>query len=182
MGRILIVTGFLVLILGGGLVLTTILTTDPTSTTIAGIGSGFVDELPLSRDEINKVVSNANNIASIVNDRGNLQQSIAHGLLLATVLLGACSAVLAGIQNSANWARKYATGITITIGLLGSATAITTSAASYLDSSSDTHFHCADTINTVATEVLESVQHETNTMAARQYLKHLSDTANRCSE
>ena len=182
MGRILIITSFLVLIFGGGLVLRTILTTDPTSTPIAGIGSGFVGDLPLSRAEINEVVSQANKTASIINNRGNLQQSIAHGLLLVTVFLGASSALLAGIQNSASWARKYATGFTITIGLLGSATAITTSTAGYLDNSSDIHFQCAATINTVAIEVLESVQAETNSLAARQYLKHLSDTADRCSK
>ncbi|MER8948299.1 MULTISPECIES: hypothetical protein [unclassified Mesorhizobium] len=144
MGKTLIAIGIAILAIG--LLVTFALT--PEALRIVGdfarIGSGFDGALPLPPDEINNAISEANAIATSVNQATIETKSWAQWLLTLVVVFGAGTTVLAGLQKAIQWGPRASTLLTLAIGLLGAGAAVSTSGATYLNGVADSRFACVE--------------------------------------
>lgn len=180
MGQALIVTGIAVLLIG----LYVVFSLTPDALRIIGdfarIGSGFDGRFPLPPDEINNAISEANRIATTVNQTAIETKSWAQWLLMLVVLCGAGTTILAGLQKAIQWGQRTSTLLTLAIGLLGAASAVSTSGAGYMNGVADSRFACVEGIEQEAAKTLAAVRDETDAQAARQYLDNLLRSASRC--
>ncbi|RWE07700.1 MAG: hypothetical protein EOS23_26660 [Mesorhizobium sp.] len=180
MGQTLIAIGIAVIV--AGVIVAFALTPEALRTIgdFTRIGSGFDGALPLPPDEINKAISEANAIATSVNQATIEIKSWAQRLLMLVVLFGAGTTILAGLHKAIQWGSRASTILTLAIGLLGAAAAVSTSGAAYLNGVADTRFACVESIEKEAAKTLSSVRDESDAQAARQYLDDLLRLANRC--
>lgn len=180
MGKFLILLG-VVLLLGGVALSYTFFSTSVLAVSdFPQIGSGFDDTLPIPPAEINAAITEANRIASAVNDAAISQKSLAQKLLLAVVIFGALTTIVAGIQKVKKWNAVLSTVFTVLLAILGTLSAISTSTAGYLNGVGDKRFACVDTIEMETAETIAAVRVEISADAARQYLVELTRTAQRC--
>jgi hypothetical protein len=144
------------------------------------IGSGFEGRLALPPDEINKVIGEANAIATSANQAAIETRSWAQWLLMLVILFGAGTTILAGVQKAIQWGPRAVSLLTLVLGLLGAAAAVSTSAAGYLNGVADSRFACVENIEKEAAKTLAAIREESDEQAARQYLEDLLRLANRC--
>lgn len=180
MGRLLVGLGIAILALGlfgNELIAPVKVYDDPFFTQY---GSGATGQLVIPPAELNNAVEEANLIATTVNRAGIGNASFSRILLFFVVLFGGLTALLAGIQKSTQLGKRYDVILTVTIGLLGAASAIATSGSRYLDGRADERFECVEKIEEDASSTRRLVMDETDAGAARQLLADLIRGARRC--
>jgi len=179
MGRFLVVLG-LVLLAGGSFLFLKFNIESFERTGIEGIGSGFDGVLAIPPDEVNAAVDSSNLIANNAIAAAIRMERFAGLLLFAVFAIGALISMCAGIQKIRQRDAPVQHTLTVAVGLLGAASAISASGAKYLDGLAKDRYACVKTLDEEIAATIEDVRLARSELRARQALSEMKRVATRC--
>lgn len=141
---------------------------------------GAVDRIAVDPDRLRAAIEDADQRANALNRSGIASQVWAKRLLFLVFLVGSTIAFLAGLQKMFEELKKNSSWFTVTIGLLGSISAIATSGASYLEGQAKDSFNCISSIETEVRQAVENIREERDANLAEQYLDEMQRKVARC--
>lgn len=181
MGRFFILLGVALLILGGAFYLSFGQIVPPLPPAIEGIGPGAIDTFPIDPEVLNAAIREANDIANAANAEGIELRSWSRGLLVAVFVFGAFTSIAAGLQKIWKTLGRDDTLLMVAIGLLGAASAVSTSAAGHSSTQAEGRFSCVAAIEKAVTGTITSVRGERDVALATQYVDDMRRSVQRCA-
>lgn len=179
MSRILMALGVFLFIAGSILFFLGANTLSPSFDLPSG-SLGANDTVAIDPERINEALAQAERRANELNTSGVAYQAWARWALFAVFVAGAAVAFLSGLQRMFDELDRRMSGLTITIGLLGSLSAVSSYAAGYFDAQAEGTFACIAVIEKEVRLSLVDIRGEPDATLAGNYLSEMRRTIQRC--